>query len=73
MRKPILSVESLQNELWSVLQAVKEKKISPAEANAVTLAAKEICVITRLELQYKAMIAKDMQLKAGDVPLLERR
>jgi hypothetical protein len=49
------TAENLQDELWSVLQKVKGKKISPGEANAVTMAAKEICNVARISLQYKLL------------------
>jgi hypothetical protein len=55
------------------VQKLRDRKIEPAEANAITIAAKEICSITRLELQYKALTSPDMKLKKGDVPLLERK
>lgn len=70
-RRP-LTFEGLENELWDVLQLVREKKVKPPEANAVTMAAKEICNITRLKLQYRALTSPNMKLKAGDVPLLDK-
>jgi len=71
--KDKLTVENLQNQLWDVLIKVKQKKIQPSEANSVIMAAKEICNITRLELQYKAMSNPNMKINSGDVPLLERK
>lgn len=51
--------ESLQDQLWDVLQAVKKKSISPSEANAVTMAAKEICNVARLQIQYRMLEGMD--------------
>jgi hypothetical protein len=68
-----LTVAGLQDELWRVLQQVRDKKIKPSEANSITMAVKEICNITRLELQYKAMTSPNMKLARGSVPLLERK
>lgn len=47
--------ESLQDVLWDVLQKVKKKEIAPSEANSVTMAAKEICNVARLQIQFKML------------------
>lgn len=47
--------EMLENELWDVLRGVRTKRLKPAEANSVIFAAKEICAIARLRLQYKIL------------------
>lgn len=65
------TVEDLQNYLWDVLEKLKNKKIKVTEANAMTMAAKEICNSARLELQYKAFM--NQKIEAGDIPLLERK
>jgi hypothetical protein len=65
------SVDDLQNHLWGVLEGLKSKKMKPQEANAVTMAAKEICNSIRLEMQYKVLV--EGRLNKGDIPLLEKK
>lgn len=50
-----VSPESLQAVLWETLQKSRTKKISPKEANVIIGAAKEICNVARLDLQYKIL------------------
>lgn len=47
--------EMLENELWDVLQKVRNKKIKPNEANSIICAAKEICNLARLRIQYRIL------------------
>ena len=73
IRKKELTVEGLQDLLWDTLNKLKEKKITPQDANAVTMAAKEICNVTRLQLQHRALLmGPNTSLKYGDVPMLDR-
>ena len=53
-----ITPEKLQDELWDVLTLLKSKKIKPDEANAVTMAAREICNVARLQLQYSVLTGK---------------
>jgi hypothetical protein len=62
-------VEDLQNYLWTTLEALKKKTIKAPEANAITMAAKQICDAARLELQYKMLT--EGKLEKGSIPLLE--
>lgn len=57
-----LSSENLQDVLWETLQKVKDRKLKPNEANAVTFAAKEIVNMARLELQWKAITQKGLEV-----------
>lgn len=63
------TADDLQDKLWKVLQKVEKKQIKPTEANAVTMAAKEICNLERLKLQY--MVYSGEKVNRGDLPLLE--
>lgn len=65
------NVDDLQNYLWDVLEKCKAKKLKPQEANAITMAAKQICDAERLRLQYKILVGGT--LKKGDIPLLEEK
>ncbi len=47
--------EGLQAVLWETLQRTRNRKLKPADANVIINAAKEICNISRLELQYRVM------------------
>jgi hypothetical protein len=47
--------EMLENQLWDVLSQVRSKKIKPTEANSVISAAKELCNLSRLRLQYRLL------------------
>lgn len=49
------TAEMLENELWSVLNKVKDKSINVKSANSIVAAAKEICNISRLRLQYEIL------------------
>lgn len=44
--------EMLEDTLWDTLKKVQEKKMEPAQANAIIGGAKEICNLSRLRLQY---------------------
>lgn len=47
--------EMLENELWDVLKRVRKRTIKTTEANSVIMAAKELCNLARLRLQYKLL------------------
>jgi chromosome condensin MukBEF complex kleisin-like MukF subunit len=47
--------EMMENELWDVLKKVRERKIKVSEANSIIGAAKEICNLARLRLQYRLL------------------
>lgn len=59
--------------LWDTIKKLKSKTIDVTQANAITSGIKEIVNVTRLEMQYSALVNPKMQLKKGDVPLLERK
>lgn len=50
-----LSADTLQESLWETLKMVKNGKMDVSQANAITSAAKEICNVTRLQVQWKAL------------------
>lgn len=52
MSKTTLTPSTLQQQLWETLIAVKGKKLNPKEANAVAVQAREICRITKVQLDY---------------------
>lgn len=47
--------EALQTVLWETLNKARSKKVSPAQANVIINAAKEICNVARIDLQYKVL------------------
>lgn len=53
------TAEMLENELWEVLKKTKSKSIKINEANVVIAAAKELCNLSRLRLQYRIMSSPD--------------
>ena len=59
--------------LWDTIKKLKSKTIDVTQANAIPSGIKEIVNVTRLEMQYSALVNPKMQLKKGDVPLLERK
>lgn len=68
-----LTAQNLSNELWEVLKDARSRKIKPNEANAVTQAARTICSVAKLELQYATLLSKKHVIKPGSVALLERK
>lgn len=50
-----VTAEGLENHLLDTLLAVKSKKMDPTQANPIIAAAKEICNISRLRLQYRLL------------------
>lgn len=63
----------MQNILWETVEKLRSKQIDVTQANAITTGIKEIVNVTRLEMQYAALTNPKMQLKKGDVPMLERK
>lgn len=53
-----LSAQNLKSVLWETLHAVKDKKISPREANAVAMQSGEILKVMKLELQVLGAASK---------------
>lgn len=50
-KNKILNATALQNQLWETLRAVKTKKLRAPEANAIASQAREICRITKLQIE----------------------
>lgn len=62
MSKPDLNASNLQEVLWDVLNQVKNRKMKPNESNSITFAAKEIINAARLELQWKMVSGKRLNV-----------
>ena len=43
---------SLQNMLWDTMTQVKNEKVTPQVANAISASAREITSIARIQMQY---------------------
>lgn len=53
-----LTAEALKDTLWETLQAVKQKKMTPTEANAVAAQSREIMRVVRTELEVLGIQGK---------------
>lgn len=58
--------EMLEEQLWDVLKKVRSRQIKPTEANSVISAAKELCNLSRLRLQYKLLEGAQNSLEHKD-------
>jgi len=54
-KKNALTADSLKESLWETLQAVREKRMEPVQANAVATSAREIMRIVRTEIDLARM------------------
>ncbi len=53
-----LTAGSLKNELWSTIQSIKTKQISPSTANAIAAQSREIMRIVNTEIKIASFSGK---------------
>lgn len=64
-----LTSENLQNALWETLKLARSKKLKPTEANAVAAQAREICRVSKLNLEYMKLTGKTQSKTKGILSL----
>ena len=59
-----LTPETLESALWDTLKGIRSKKVDVKSANTVIAAAKELCNLSRLRLQYKILEGQEVLSRA---------
>lgn len=67
--KTALTSSNLQSVLWDTLKAVKSKRLKYTEANAIASQAREICRVSKLNLEYMKMTGKKTTNVSGLITL----
>ena len=68
-KRSVLTGQTLKVELWSTLLDLKEDKVKPENAKAISATAREICRVTRLQLEALKLAGKPTKAKIAKVTM----